>query len=78
MLANDPDLKKLDPSYKCHFDEATLAGTAKGKMFEANLSLKEHGPQTKVSLVVNIPLMVTPFKGMIESILNKKLDRLLV
>lgn len=77
LLESDPELKKLDPSYKCQFDEKTFGGTAKGKMFEAVLSMTSTGAKTNVSLVVSIPLMVTPFKGMIESVLKKKLDHIL-
>ncbi|MBX9769526.1 MAG: polyhydroxyalkanoic acid system family protein, partial [Bdellovibrionales bacterium] len=73
MLSYDPDLRKLDSSYKCEFDETSLSGKAKGEKFEAKL-LVAGG---RIQLEVQIPLMLTPFKGMIETTLTKKLEKAL-
>lgn len=73
MLSDDPDLRKLDRNYKCDFDETTLSGKAKGDKFEAKLVVAGG----KIQLEVQIPLMLTPFKGMIETTLTKKLDKAL-
>lgn len=76
MLSNDPDLTKLDPNYKCQFDDQKCNGSAKGKMFDAQMAISSEGAGSKVTLVVTIPLVVTPFKGKIEHILTKKLTAL--
>lgn len=75
-MSDDKDLRKLDSNYKCQFDDGTLTGTAKGKQFEAKLKVVS-GSKTQVSLEVNLPLLLTPFKGMVETTLNKKLDSVL-
>ncbi len=77
MLSDDPDLRNLDRSYQCQFDDASLSGRAKGQKFEATLTIAETGPQAKVQLEVQIPLMLTPFKGLIETTLTKKLEKAL-
>lgn len=75
ILENDADLKKLDPGYSCQFDEKSFSGTAKGSKFEAELKMKAENQQNHVNLSVSIPFLLTPFKGLIETTLNKKLDK---
>ena len=73
LLETDSDLRKLDSSYECQFDDSEMSGTAKGKKFEANLSVLS-SQCTEISLTIKLPLLLTPFKGMIEKIIRKKLD----
>ena len=76
MLADDRDLKKFDAGYQCQFDDSGMTGTAKGKQFTANMKIEAHSP-TKVELTIELPLVLTPFKGMVENMLRTKLDRIL-
>ena len=75
-MSDDKDLRKLDSNYQCQFDDKSLTGSAKGKQFEAKLKVAS-GSKTQVTLEVSLPLLLTPFKGMIENTLNKKLDSVL-
>jgi hypothetical protein len=75
MLADDKDLRKFDAGYQCQFDDAQLVGAAKGKQFSADL--KVDGTPTKVALTVDLPIMLTPFKGMVENLLKTKLEKIL-
>lgn len=77
VLSDDPELKKLDSSYKCEFDDASLSGRAKGSKFEANLEVKEKGEGSEVSLEVKLPLLLRPFKSVVESTLTKKMEKVL-
>lgn len=77
FLSSDPDLKTLDSSYQCQFQDDKLAGSAKGQKFNAEMQVSEEGDNSKVSITVDLPLMLMPFKGLVENTLNKKLDKLL-
>ncbi len=77
FLSDDKDLRKLDSNYKCQFDEKSLSGTAKGSQFEAKMSVASEDGQSKVTLVVSLPLLLTPFKGYVEKTLRQKLDSVL-
>lgn len=77
FLSADPDLKMLDSSYKCQFEDDKLTGSAKGQKFNAALSVSPSGDQSKVEITVDLPLLLMPFKGLVENTLNKKLDKLL-
>jgi len=39
LLETDKDLRKMDSSYACKFDDKALSGTAKGSKFEANMKV---------------------------------------
>src|SRR3989344_3632258 len=77
FLSADPDLKMLDSSYKCQFEDEKMTGTAKGQKFNAQMQVSVDGDQSKVEITVDLPLLLMPFKGLVENTLNKKLDKLL-
>ena len=77
LLGDDPDLRKLDSSYQCRFNEGTLSGTAEGSKFKAHLQVTTEAQGGCVDLKVDIPLVFTPFKGMVETVLQKKLEKAL-
>ena len=77
LLENDKDLRKMDSSYVCKFDESALSGSAKGGKFEADMQVKNEGAGSSVEIEVNLPLMMTPFKGVVQSTLQQKLERVL-
>lgn len=77
LLESDGDLRRMDSSYVCQFDDKTLSGTAKGGKFEADMKVISQGDGSKVEIEVNLPLMLTPVKGLVQSTLQKKLDTLL-
>jgi hypothetical protein len=74
MLSDDKDLKKLDPSYKCNFNDSTLSGTASGKMFKADMVVRNQGGGCEVEITVDLPLALTLAKGMVQKTLEKKLS----
>jgi hypothetical protein len=74
MLSDDKDLKKLDPSYKCTFNDSGLTGSASGKMFKADMTIKNQGAGCEVEIIVDLPLALSLVKGMVQKTLQKKLD----
>ncbi|MCB0394609.1 MAG: polyhydroxyalkanoic acid system family protein [Bdellovibrionales bacterium] len=78
VMADDPDLKKLDSSYQCEFDDSQKTIDAKGKTFKAQVKIDGADSDAKVSVVVDLPLMFMPFKGVVETTLSKKLEKALV
>lgn len=74
VLENDKDLRKMDSSYKCEFNDSAMSGRAKGSQFEANMTVKSVGSGAKVEVEVSLPMLLTPLKGVVQSTLQKKLE----
>lgn len=74
LLENDSELRKMDSNYKCEFNEQKLSGIAKGSKFEAGMQVTAQNAGSRVEIEVNLPLMLTPVKGIVQSTLQKKLD----
>ncbi len=77
LLSDDRDLKKLDPAYKCTFNDSDLTGSANGKMFKANMTIKGNDEGSAVEIIVDLPLALSLAKGLVQKTLQKKLDDLL-
>lgn len=77
MLEEDPQLKKLDPKYKCKFDSKTLSGTASGSQFKASLTVKGSNDGSAVEITVELPFHLALAKGIVESTLKKKIEEVL-
>lgn len=74
LLENDRDLRKMDSSYICNFNDSGLTGTAKGSKFEAEMKVAGAGAGANVEIEVSLPFMLTPLKGVVQSTLQKKLE----
>lgn len=74
LLETDRDLRKMDSSYVCQFNEQKLTGTAKGGKFEADMKITAQSGGSHVEIEVSLPLMLTPVKGIVQSTLQKKLE----
>ncbi|MDX9731106.1 MAG: hypothetical protein RBT63_04990 [Bdellovibrionales bacterium] len=77
MLENDQDLKKMDSSCTFSFNDAKQTGLAKGSKFTADLKVTAVGAGSNVTIEVDLPLMLTPVKGIVQSTLEKKLQKAL-
>ena len=77
LLETDVDLKKMDSSCKFTFNDGAQTGSAKGSKFSADMSVKPSGKGANVKSEVDLPLMLTPLKGMVQSTLEKKLQKAL-
>lgn len=77
LLETDADLKKMDSSCKFTFNDASQKGSAKGSKFSAEMSVAASGAGANVTIEVDLPLMLTPVKGMVQSTLERKLQKAL-
>ncbi len=77
FFENDADIRRFDPSLKCDFQESSMSGRATGSQFKADISVKNQGPGSVVQVVVDLPLMLTPFKGKVQETIQKKLSKYL-
>ncbi len=77
FFENDADIRRLDPNIKCSFDDGTMSGQAKGSQFKADISVKNQGPGSTVQVVVDLPLLLAPFKGKVQETIQKKLGKYL-
>lgn len=77
FFETDPDLRRLDPKLSCQFSESTLSGKVNGSQFKADIKVKSEGLGSSVSVIVDLPLLLTPFKGKVEETLKKKLSKYL-
>lgn len=77
FLANDPDIKKMDSSIQCQFQDDKMTGVAKGSKFQAQINVKANGGNTDIEINIDLPLMMTPFKAIVETTIQKKLHKLL-
>ena len=75
FFENDADMKKIDDKIRCQFDPKTLQGQVTGSQFKANIQIKPQGSGSEISVIVDLPLLLTPFKGKIEELLKKKLNK---
>lgn len=77
LFETDPEIKKIDPSLTCDFNEPSLSGVAKGSRFSADLTVKEQSGKSAVEVCVDLPFILSPLKGQIKSQVEKKLAALL-
>lgn len=77
FLSNDQDIRRFDPKLQCSFDDGSKSAALKGSQFKADMSLTSSGAGSKVSVTVDLPLMLTPFKGKVQETLQKKLAKYL-
>lgn len=77
FFENDADLKKIDPNIKFEFDSKSNQGRVNGSQFKAAIGLESVGKGSKVQVTIDLPLLLTPFKGKVEETLQKKLKKYL-
>ena len=77
FLNNDQDIRRFDPKLQCSFEDGAKKAAMKGSQFKADMSVASSGAGSKVSVTVDLPLMLTPFKGKVQETLQKKLAKYL-
>lgn len=75
LFEKEVDLTRYDSNAKCHYDDAKMCCVVKGGQFNAVLSVNPQGPGSKVSIVVDLPLLLMPFKGKVQESLEKMLKK---
>lgn len=77
LFGENSEIKKFDPEMACTFNDAQMSGVAKGGKFSAELKVNGSGDNSSVSIILDLPFLLTPFKGQIKSTVEKKLNALL-
>ncbi len=73
---NDKDLKSFDSNMTCEFDEKNCTGRVNGKQFKANINVAaQSDSESRVVIEIDLPLLLSPFKGKIKDTVEKKLEK---
>lgn len=68
-------LQKYDPKIQCSFDKATKSGKINGSQFKADLKVVPNGDGSKITVSVDLPLLLMPFKGKISESLVRLFEK---
>ena len=66
------DMQKLDANIKCSFNDEKLTAVLKGSQFKADVLVSANSGGSTVKVSVDIPFILTPFKGKIQESLLKQ------
>ncbi|MFN8792401.1 MAG: polyhydroxyalkanoic acid system family protein [Bdellovibrionales bacterium] len=75
VLEGGTELKKFDPNIQCDFDPTSKTCHIKGSQFKAELKVAPAGEGSKISVTVDLPLLLLPFKSKISESLSKMFDK---
>jgi hypothetical protein len=78
FLSKSGEIKKLDANAKCLFDDSKKSAAISGSQFKAEMQVSGKGESSKVVITVDLPFLLTPFKGKIQESLQKMLTKHLV
>lgn len=77
FLSDDKELQKFDAKLQCSFDDGAMSCKMNGAQFKAVLKVAAVDKGSNVSITVDLPLMLTPFKGKVTETLQRKLAKYL-
>jgi hypothetical protein len=77
FMTEDEDIRRFDSKMQCHFNEGAMNGAIKGSQFKADVSVHAQGTGSKIQIVVDLPMLLAPFKGKVQETLKKKLFKYL-
>jgi len=77
FMSGDEDLRRFDSKMQCQFNDGAMNGTIKGSQFKADVAVLNEGTGSKIQIVVDLPMLLTPFKGKVQETLQKKLSKYL-
>ncbi len=75
FLNNPEEIRKFDASLKCDFNEANRTCHVKGSQFKGDFKVEPITEGSKVSVLLDIPLLLLPLKGKIQETLTRKLAK---
>ena len=75
VLSKGDDLKKFDNKIECQFDPAKKTCAIKGSQFKADVKIVAAGQGSKISVEVDLPFILMPFKGKISESLTKMFEK---
>ncbi len=75
ILSKGDDLKKYDPKIVCTFDSASKTCNIKGAQFKADLKVASTSGGSQISVTVDLPFLLMPFKGKISESLVRLFEK---
>lgn len=79
VLSSDSGtLKKYDANAQFTFNDTQKTCDVKGGQFKAQMSVLPAGSGSKIAITVDLPLLLTPFKGKVQESLQRMLAKHLV
>jgi hypothetical protein len=69
------DIRRIDPKISFQFEDAKLNGRATGSQFKADIQVSPEATGSKIVITVDLPFLLTPFKGKVQEIIQKKLAK---
>jgi hypothetical protein len=75
FLSKESEYKKFDAKAKVTFDESKKSCHIEGSQFKAIMSVIPKNDKSVVSINIEIPFLLMPFKGKIEETLKKMLSK---
>ncbi len=69
------EIGKFDSKAQCTFNDSNMSCDVKSSKFKAEVHIKAEGPGAQVSITVDLPLLLTPFKGQVQEGLGKMLKK---
>ncbi len=77
FFENDQDIRRIDSKLQCDFSESQMSGKVKGSQFKADVLVEKLPNGSLVKVIVDLPLMLSPFKGKVQETIQKKLAKYL-
>jgi len=77
FFETDTDLRKIDPNIKITFTDSAKTGKATASQFSAIFDVKPSEGGSSVNVTIDLPFLLTPFKGKVQETLEKKLKKYL-
>lgn len=75
FLSKDGEIMKFDSKAKVSFDDATKTCKVTGSQFKAEMKILPDADGSKVAVMVDLPMLLTPFKGKVQETLQKMLSK---
>lgn len=79
ILTNDKELKALEPNLElCNQKvcDESIAAKISGSRIEGNFVITPKGDESLIEIKLNLPLMLSPFKGLVQKKIEEKLKKL--
>lgn len=75
FLSSAPDIQKFDAKAKVSFNDDTKTCHIDGSQFKADMKVLPSEGGSTVSVSVDLPFLLSPFKGKIQETLQKMLSK---
>jgi hypothetical protein len=75
FFENAEDIRRIDPKIAFQFEDTEMTGKATSSQFKAEVQVAAEGAGSKVVVTVDLPFLLTPFKGKVQEIVQRKLAK---